>query len=91
MTDQQERQEGSEIQGLCYRLVFLPKLELMSFDGDTLRWSEFWDSFEATVDKYHTLSSIDKLNYLNSKFTGDAKHAISGILLLNENCELRHY
>ena len=88
MTDQQDRQEGSGTQGLRHGSVNLPKLEIPSFNGDILRWSEFWDSFEATVENNHTLSSIEKLSYLNSKLAGEAKQAVSGILLSNENYEV---
>ncbi|MEW8545649.1 MAG: DUF1759 domain-containing protein, partial [Candidatus Thiodiazotropha sp.] len=63
----------------------LPKLEIPSFNGNTLKWTEFWDSFEATVHDNMSLSNIEKLNYLLSKLTGEAKHAVAGILLSNEN------
>ena len=44
--------------------------------------------FEATVDQNNNLSNIEKLSYLNSKLTGEAKQAVSGIYLSNENYEL---
>ena len=45
----------------------------------------FWDTFEATIHHNPTLSDLEKLNYLNSKLTGKAKDAVSGILLSNDN------
>ena len=45
--------------------VKLPKLEIPTFSGDKMRWSEFWDSFKATVDDNTSLTDIEKLNYLN--------------------------
>ena len=39
-----------------------PQLENTLFDGEVLKWQEFWDQFEASTDK--TQYSIDKLNYL---------------------------
>ena len=27
-----------------------PKLEIASFDGNILKWREFWDAFEASID-----------------------------------------
>lgn len=65
--------------------VRLPILEIPTFNGDKLKWSEFWDTFEASVDKNTNISDIEKLNYLLSKLSGEAKHSVSGILLSNEN------
>ena len=88
ITDKQEQQVGQGSQGQSNRSVNLPKLEIPSFNGDALRWSEFWDYFEASVDKNRGLSGIEKLSYLNSKLTGEAKQAVSGILLSNQNYEV---
>ena len=65
-----------------------PKLEIPYFNGDKLRWSEFWDTFEGTVDQNNNLSNTEKLSYLNSKLTGEAKQAVSGIYCSNENYEV---
>ena len=88
MMERQYRQEGSEAQQSHYRSVNLPKLEIPFFNGDKLRWSEFWDTFEATVDQNSHLSNIEKLSYLNSKLTGEAKQAVSGIYLSNDNYDI---
>ena len=50
-----------------------------------MKWTEFWDTFETTIDLNDSLSDIDKLKYLNSKLTGEAKQAVSGIHLSKEN------
>ena len=65
--------------------VKLPKLELCSFNGDKLKWVEFWQSFESSVHKNDSLSDIENFNYLRNKLTGDAKSAITGLSLSNEN------
>ena len=65
--------------------VRLPILEIPSFSGDKLKWTEFWDTFEASVHKNTSISDIQKLNYLLSKLSGEAKHSVLGILLSNEN------
>ena len=65
--------------------IKLPQLEIPTFGGDKMRWKEFWDTFAATVDNNPNLTNIEKLNYLNSKLIGEAKSAVSGILLSNEN------
>ena len=65
--------------------IKLPQLEIPTFGGDKMRWKEFWDTFAATVDNNPNLTNIEKLNYLNSKLIGEAKSAVSGILLSIEN------
>lgn len=64
---QQPRQQGPNT------IVNLPKLEIPTFYGDKLKWTEFWDAFETTIDTNDSLSGIEKLKYLNSKLTGEAK------------------
>ena len=50
-----------------------------------MKWAEFWDTFETTIDSNESLSGVDKLKYLKSKLIGEAKQAVSGITLSNEN------
>ena len=50
-----------------------------------MKWKEFWDTFESTIDQNTELSDIEKMHYLNSKLSGEAKNAVSGIMLSNEN------
>ena len=88
MIERRQTQEGSAIQGSHQRSVNLPKLEIPYFNGNKLRWSEFWDTFEATFDQNNNLPNIEKLSYLNSKLTGEAKQAVSGIYLSNKNYEV---
>ena len=61
-----------------------PNLDIALFGGDVLRWQEFWDMFETSIDRSE-YTPIDKLNYLKSKLTGEALEAISGYQLTNEN------
>ncbi|XP_077989885.1 uncharacterized protein LOC144444346 [Glandiceps talaboti] len=68
--------------------VKLPKLEITSFNGDILKWIEFWDSFASAVHYNTSLSPIDKFNYLRSKLTGEALNSLSGLTLSNENYEI---
>ena len=65
--------------------VKLPELEIPTFDGDRLQWAEFWNFFQVTVDQNTQLSDVEKFCYLKSKLTGEAKDAISGILISQEN------
>lgn len=65
--------------------VKLPQLDIPTFNGDKMKWTNFWDTFETTIDRNDGLSGIEKLKYLNSKLTGEARQAVSGILLSNDN------
>ena len=65
--------------------VKLPKLDIPSFKGDIIKFQEFWDAFEACIDKNETLSPIEKFTYLKSKLEGDALEAISGLSLSSGN------
>ena len=35
-----------------------------NFDGNILKWQEFWDTFEAMIHKNTALQSVDKFNHL---------------------------
>ena len=76
---QTQRQQNSNV------TVKLPQLDMPTYNGDRLKWTEFWDTFETTIDQNGSLSEVEKSKYLNSKLTGEAKLAVSGILLSNEN------
>ena len=65
--------------------VKLPKLDLCIFNGNKLKWSEFWDAFECTVHKNQKLTNIEKFSYLLSKLRDEAKLAVTGISLSNDN------
>ena len=65
--------------------VKLPKLEMIQFDGDKIKWTKFWDTFDCAVHSNKKLSDVEKLTYLMSKLTGEAKKTISGLALSNGN------
>ena len=69
--------------------VRLPKLEIPSSSREKLKWTEFWDSFEAAVHLNMSLSDVENLNYLISKLKGEAKSSVSGILPSNEIIKLQ--
>ena len=68
--------------------VKLPKLDMVTFSGDKLKWTEFWDSFECAIHQNKKLSDIEKFNYLKCKITGEAKSAILGLSLSKENYQI---
>ncbi|XP_060551271.1 uncharacterized protein LOC132712851 [Ruditapes philippinarum] len=65
--------------------VKLPKLDMCSFNGDKLKWCEFWDTFNTTVHSNKDIYDIQKFNYLRSKLYGEARSAISGLELSGDN------
>ncbi|XP_060564212.1 uncharacterized protein LOC132723501 [Ruditapes philippinarum] len=68
--------------------VKLPKLDMISFSGNRLKWTEFWDSFRSAIHENDKLSPIDKFNYLKGKLVGEARSAIAGLTLSNENYDI---
>jgi len=62
MTLQQKQQQIQQGQN-C---VKLPKLEIMSYNGDKQKFKEFWDQFECTVHRNTKLSDIEKFSYLKA-------------------------
>ena len=58
--------------------VKLPKLKLKKFDGNTLKWQEFWDTFDSTIHQNEGLKRVDKLNYLRRQLVGSTNKTIPG-------------
>ncbi|CAF1610349.1 unnamed protein product, partial [Didymodactylos carnosus] len=48
----------------------LPKLEIKKFDGDRIRWQEFWDQFDSSIHSNEFISDVDKFKYLRSYLDG---------------------
>ena len=65
--------------------VHLPKLELKKFDGDVLKWKEFWDTYESTIHTNPSLQSVDKFRYLKCHLTEQASDSVAGIDITNVN------
>ena len=67
--------------------VNLPKISLLRFNGDPVKWTSFWDSYWAAIHLNTELSEIDKFNYLRSLLEHTAYDAIvvSHSLLLTIN------
>ncbi|XP_043213202.1 uncharacterized protein LOC122377334, partial [Amphibalanus amphitrite] len=63
----------------------LPKLDLPSFDGDVLKWLNFWECFQAAVGDKEELADITKLAYLRSLLRGEAAQCIAGLPLTGAN------
>ena len=66
----------------------LPKLELKKFDGDVLKWKEFWDTYESTIHTNASLQNVDKFKYLKCHLTGQASDLVAGIDITNVNYDI---
>ncbi|XP_073955010.1 uncharacterized protein [Choristoneura fumiferana] len=62
----------------------LPKLDLPTFDGNLLRWQEFWDQYKSNIHE-RNLPDVDKLLYLKASLQGSAKKVIEGLESTNKN------
>ena len=56
----------------------LPKLKLTEFSGDPLEWPEWSGLFDVVVHQ-KPISDTEKMQYLKTNLTGQAKAAISGM------------
>ena len=65
--------------------VKLPKLDPKKFDGIILKWTEFWDAFEATIHSNKGLHAVKKFYYLKSQLYGNASQVVSGLELTKDN------
>ncbi|XP_064639797.1 uncharacterized protein LOC135495263 [Lineus longissimus] len=67
------------------KTVNLPKLQLITFEGDILRWQSFINSFEAAIDKNSALENIQKFQCLRAQLKGEAALVIEGLPLTSDN------
>ena len=66
-------------------MVKLPRITLPHFNGNLMKWTPFWDSYESSVHNNRELSDIDKFNYLRSLLEHSAYEAIAGLTLSAAN------
>lgn len=78
---QQSHAASNKNSNICGKL---PRMELAKFNGDVLKWYQFWDQFSSNVDN-RNINDVDKLLYLQSALEGDAKQAIEGLDTTNKN------
>ena len=65
----------------------LPKLSLPTFNGDSLKWQTFWDSYKSAVHDNPSLGDIQKFNYLKAHLSEEAARSIEGLPLTATNYE----
>ena len=64
----------------------LPRTRLPEFYGDSLRWPEFWQAFDRTVDSLDIDLGL-KAHYLIQCLRGKAKRAVMGYRPIAEHYE----
>ena len=65
--------------------VKLPKLKLLTFDGQLSKWQQFWDFYERNIHGNPKLGNIDKFSYLCSLLHGKAAKVIEGFQITSAN------
>ena len=83
-TGSQPSQQSVHSQQL-FDKVKLPKLPVLTFNGDPTEWTPFWESFESIIDKNANHGDIDKCKYLQRSLTGDVAQTITGLPISSEN------
>ena len=71
--------------------VKLPKISLPRFNGNPVKWTPFWDSFQSAIHLNPELSDVDKFSYLRSLLDSTAYNAIAGLSLKSLGIEATSY
>ena len=58
---------------------------MMSFDGDIMKWTQFWDLSERNIDKNTTLSDVNKFQYMKGLLSCQAANVTAHLLITEEN------
>ncbi|XP_073959385.1 uncharacterized protein [Choristoneura fumiferana] len=77
-------QHAIEEKGGASATTRLPKLELPSYSGDCLKWTEFWDRFRASIHE-RNIADSEKMAYLLGSLSGLAKESVSGLGVTDNN------
>ena len=65
--------------------VKLLKIPVGKFNGDHLKFQEWWETYDAAVHSNPTVNNTMKFNYLRGYLEGTAASAIAGISLSGKN------
>ena len=61
-----------------HKEIKLPKFDLPTFNGDTLKFTAYWDQFKCAVHDNNDLSAAQKFSYLRASLKGAALQTIDG-------------
>ena len=84
LKDTQRQAAPSEAQNVV-QTGFKLNFSLPRFNGDLLAWPEFWELYEASVERNDAYSPVQKLYYLKQHLDGAAARSIQGLQLTAEN------
>jgi len=79
-----EDEKGSNLGSNKSVHIRLPKIALPQFNGDVLKWTEFFECFEAAVTQAD-LTDVERFAYLKGQLRGEASNVISGLSLSSAN------
>lgn len=66
--------------------VRLPKLDIPTFDGNIIHWTQFWEQFTISVHDRTNISNAEKIVYLQHALKdGSTRNAIEGLSNLGDN------
>ncbi|KAJ8972049.1 hypothetical protein NQ317_001519 [Molorchus minor] len=68
--------QASEVEGTPR----LPKIDLVNFDGDILKFSLFYETFKSLIHENAKLNNVSKMHYLVSSLSGGAMSLANGLL-----------
>ena len=83
--DHQSSKENTHTDSRQSSSLKLPRIELPKFNGDVLKFQNFWDQFEAAVHNNDDLPKVQKFTYLRSVLTGNALQTIEGFEVTGAN------
>lgn len=67
--------------------VKLPQINLPTFSGRYEEWQTFYDMFSSLIHKNQSITAVQKLHYLKSYLTGEAKNLLSNFSTTEANYE----
>lgn len=72
-------QEGST------QTALLPNIDLPRFSGSITEWYSFRDLFKSLIERNNSIRDVQRLHYLNSSLSGEAKDLISTFEITDAN------
>lgn len=78
-------EESTNIKNKFINNARLPTINLPTFNGDSLKWNEFFNLYEVMIHKNEEISDVMKLLYLKTCLIGEAKDILKGFQTTNEN------
>jgi hypothetical protein len=65
--------------------IKLPVISLPTYDGETCKWLQYRDTFEALIVNNATLSNVQTFHYLIASLKNEARDLVKNLQLTNDN------